>query len=42
MASAGLSEPPLYTASADQAGDLARRGLTVTAVAPDVWRIAPR
>lgn len=42
VASAGLGEPPLYTASADQAEDLARRGLTVTAVAPDVWRIAPR
>ena len=41
VASAGLSDPPLYTASADQAEDLAGRGLTVTAVAPDVWRIAP-
>ena len=41
VASAGL-EPPLDTASADQAADLARRRLTVTAVAPDVWRIAQR
>jgi hypothetical protein len=41
VASAGLDGPPLYTASAGQAEDLAQRGLTVTAVATDVWRVSP-
>ena len=40
-ASVALADPPLYTATRGQAQDLARRGLTVTAVAPDVWRVSP-
>jgi hypothetical protein len=35
------SDPALYTASAHQAVTLAARGLTVTEVAEDVWRIGP-
>ena len=40
-ASVALADPPLYTATRGQAQDLARRGLTVTAVAPEVWRVSP-
>jgi hypothetical protein len=38
----GRSDPPLYTATPHQALTLAARGLTLTEVAPSVWRVGER
>jgi len=35
----GVTDPPLYTPSADTAADLRVAGIELTEVAPDVWRI---